>query len=59
MAMYVSLIQFTEQGIRNIKDTLKRSEAAMAEARKNGHEDCRGILDDGRVRRGGAAPRAQ
>ena len=36
MAMYVSLIQFTDQGIRNIKDTIKRSEAAMAEAEKMG-----------------------
>jgi uncharacterized protein with GYD domain len=36
MAMYVSLIQFTDQGIRNIKDTTKRSEAAMAEAEKMG-----------------------
>ena len=34
MAMYVSLIQFTDQGIRNIKHTLKRHEAAMAEAEK-------------------------
>jgi uncharacterized protein with GYD domain len=36
MAMYVSLIKFTDQGIRNIKDTLKRSEGAMAEAKKMG-----------------------
>jgi|ERR1043166_8483052 uncharacterized protein with GYD domain len=36
MAMYVSLIQFTDQGIRNVKDTIKRSEAAMAEAKKMG-----------------------
>ena len=36
MAMYVSLIQFTDQGIRNVKDTTKRSEAAMAEAEKMG-----------------------
>ena len=36
MAMYVSLIQFTDQGIRNIKDTIKRSEAAMAETEKMG-----------------------
>jgi len=36
MAMYVSLIQFTDQGIRNIKDTIKRSEDAMAEAEKMG-----------------------
>jgi uncharacterized protein with GYD domain len=36
MAMYVGLIQFTEQGIRNIKDTIKRGDAAMAEAEKMG-----------------------
>src|SRR6266496_6257751 len=36
MAMYVSLIQFTDQGIRNVKDTIKRSEAAIAEAEKMG-----------------------
>ena len=36
MAMYISLIQFTEQGIRNIKDTTKRGEAAIAEAEKMG-----------------------
>jgi uncharacterized protein with GYD domain len=36
MAMYVSLIQFTDQGIRNIKKTIKRGDAAMAEAEKMG-----------------------
>jgi uncharacterized protein with GYD domain len=36
MAMYVSLIQFTDQGIRNVKDTIKRGDAAMAEAEKMG-----------------------
>jgi uncharacterized protein with GYD domain len=36
MAMYIGLIQFTEQGIRNIKDTIKRGDAAMAEAEKMG-----------------------
>ena len=36
MAKYVSLIQFTEQGIRNIKDTVKRGDAAMGEAQKLG-----------------------
>jgi len=36
MARYVSLIQFTEQGIRNIKDTIKRGDAAIAEAEKMG-----------------------
>jgi uncharacterized protein with GYD domain len=36
MSMYVTLLQFTDQGIRNIKDTVKRSEAATAEAEKMG-----------------------
>jgi uncharacterized protein with GYD domain len=34
--MYVSLIQFTEQGVRNIEDTVKRDEASMADAEKMG-----------------------
>jgi uncharacterized protein with GYD domain len=36
MAMYVSLIQFTDEGIRNVKETVKRDEASMAEAEKMG-----------------------
>jgi uncharacterized protein with GYD domain len=36
MANYVCLIQFKDQGIRNIKDTVKRGDAAMAEAEKMG-----------------------
>ena len=36
MATYVGLIQFTDQGIRNIKDTVKRGEAAIAAAEKMG-----------------------
>jgi uncharacterized protein with GYD domain len=36
MAMYVSLLQFTEQGILNVKDTIKRGAAATAEAEKMG-----------------------
>jgi uncharacterized protein with GYD domain len=36
MATYVGLIQFADQGIRNIKDTVKRGNAAMAEAEKMG-----------------------
>jgi uncharacterized protein with GYD domain len=36
MANYVSLLQFTEQGIRNVNDTIKRSAAATAEAEKMG-----------------------
>jgi uncharacterized protein with GYD domain len=36
MARYIGLIQFTDQGIRNIKDTVKRGEAAAADAEKMG-----------------------
>ena len=36
MATYVGLVQFTDQGIRNIKDTVKRGDAAAAEAEKMG-----------------------
>jgi uncharacterized protein with GYD domain len=36
MATYVGLIQFADQGIRNIKDTVKRGDAAMVEAEKIG-----------------------
>ena len=52
MATYVGLIQFADQGIRNIKDTVKRGDAAMAEAEKMGDEGGRGILDNGCIRRG-------
>ena len=34
MPSYVCLIQFKDQGIQNIKDTVKRGDAAMAEAQK-------------------------
>jgi uncharacterized protein with GYD domain len=36
MPSYVCLIQFRDQGIRNIKDTVKRGDAAIAEAQKMG-----------------------
>jgi uncharacterized protein with GYD domain len=36
MATYVGLIQFADQGIRNVKETVKRGEAAIAEAEKMG-----------------------
>ena len=36
MASYVCLIQFTDQGIRNIQDTVKRGDAAIAEAKQMG-----------------------
>jgi uncharacterized protein with GYD domain len=36
MARYISLIRFADQGIRNIKDTTKRGNDAMAEAEKMG-----------------------
>src|ERR1700739_3427932 len=36
MDCYIGLIQFADQGIRNVKDTVKRGEAAIAEAKKMG-----------------------
>jgi hypothetical protein len=36
MANFVCLLQFTDQGVRNIKDTIKRADAATAEAKKMG-----------------------
>jgi uncharacterized protein with GYD domain len=36
MPSYIHLIQFRDQGIRNIKDTVKRSDVAIAEAKKMG-----------------------
>ena len=36
MPSYVCLIQFSDQGIRNIQDTVKRGDAAMAAAQKMG-----------------------
>src|SRR5438477_9382478 len=36
MANYVCLIQFQDQGIRNIQDTVKRGDAAIADAKKMG-----------------------
>lgn len=50
MPSYVCLIQFKDQGIRNIQDTVKRGDAAHRRGAKDGNEDRRGILDDGRLR---------
>ena len=36
MATYVGLIQFADQGIRNVKETVRRGDAAIAEAEKMG-----------------------
>ena len=36
MASYVCLIRFKDQGIRNIQDTVKRGDAAIAQAKKLG-----------------------
>jgi uncharacterized protein with GYD domain len=36
MARYISLIKFADQGIRNVKDTVKRGDPAKAEAEKMG-----------------------
>jgi uncharacterized protein with GYD domain len=36
MPRYIALLDWTEQGIRNVKDTIKRAENAKAMARKLG-----------------------
>jgi len=36
MASYICLIQFTDQGIRDVKGTVKRGDAAISEAEKMG-----------------------
>jgi uncharacterized protein with GYD domain len=36
MPSYIHLIQFRDQGIRNIQDTVKRGDAAIVEAKKMG-----------------------
>ena len=36
MPMYIALIDFTEQGVRNIQDTPKRADALVATAKKLG-----------------------
>ena len=38
MPLYTVLASFTDQGIRNIQDTVKRGDAAIAEANKMGME---------------------
>lgn len=38
MAKYIALASFTEQGIRNVKDTVKRADAVREAARKYGCE---------------------
>ena len=38
MAKYIALASFTEQGIRNVKDTVKRADAVREVARKYGCE---------------------
>jgi len=36
MAMYISLLQFTGQGVGSVKETTRRAQAATAEAEKMG-----------------------
>jgi uncharacterized protein with GYD domain len=36
MAVYVTLVNFTDQGVRNVKDTPKRAEAFQEMAKKHG-----------------------
>jgi uncharacterized protein with GYD domain len=48
MAMYVSLLKLTDQGVRSIKDTIKRAEAATAEAEKMGAKVIQAVWTMGR-----------
>jgi len=50
MASYVCLIQFKDQGIRNIQDTVKRGRRCHRRGEEDGNEDRRGVLDNGRLR---------
>lgn len=36
MATFIALVNFTDQGIRNVRDTTKRAQAVEAEAQKFG-----------------------
>ncbi len=36
MSTYITLMKFTDQGIRNVKDTVKRAEAFKEAAQKSG-----------------------
>lgn len=38
MATYIALCSFTDQGIRNVRDTTKRAEAVQEAGRKSGVE---------------------
>ncbi len=35
MALYVMLVNWTDQGVRNVKDTIKRADAVVATARRH------------------------
>ena len=50
MPSYVCLIQFKDQGIRNIQDTVKRGDAAIAEAKKMGMQIVEEYWNNGRLR---------
>ena len=52
MATYVTLYNFTDQGLKNIKDTVKRKEAAKKAAAAVGGDD-KGVCLDARAIRHG------
>ena len=57
MAIYIVLVNFTDQGIRNVKETTKRADATREMAKKFGVNGLRGPAAQGRsgVRRGARA----
>ncbi len=47
MATYFMLVHFTDQGIRDINDTIGRAEAFQAMAKKSGRAPQGALLDHG------------
>jgi len=52
MTTFISLLSFTDQGIRNIKESPKRADAVKALAKKKGSDHQGGLLDAGPLRPG-------
>ena len=50
MPTYITLAKWTDQGIRNIKDTVTRTEQVRAAAEKARRPAARGLVDSGRLR---------
>ena len=58
MAKYILLINWTDQGVKSVKDSPKRLDAARKLAETAGCQAGRLLHDHGRLRHGGASGRA-